>query len=282
MGKHLKELINNKLSCENFVPFVNKENLDHFVQFARKLNFSMLVIDELNRETRDKYLRSVNTEKNHFLLSPMEIYDKISKKSFSEERLLSLFKQELVSESMKRSLMLVSRTTLQPEKLNDLKNNLSKIRRDYELISVKSSEKGILNWAAHDRRIDYLTFFLNDEKVSLDSSICSLVKQHKKYIEIVLLPLLTARNDKELSTYIRNGKKIVNLLITLKVPFVLTIHPESPYNLRNSLQLRYLGELISAPFNKTNASVFTNQLSSLLHNVMKLHKSYLLEGVKGV
>jgi RNase P/RNase MRP subunit p30 len=57
--------------------------------------------------------------------------------------------------------------------------------------------------------------------------------------------------------------------------------PETTYQLRNGYQMRYLAELLGTPFNKTKDSVFEKQLTILIENTMKLHTSYLTEGIRG-
>ena len=138
-----------------------------------------------------------------------------------------------------------------------------------------------MKWAAHDRRIDYITIDLQKGSSQIDGALCSLMKQNNKSFEIMLFPLYSD-NNKDFSDVVRSGKKIMKLIISQNVPFIFTICPQSPLQLRTGKQLRFIGELLGVSFNKSKSSIFDYQLSVLVDNTIKLHENYVFEGVKEV
>ena len=74
----------------------------------------------------------------------------------------------------------------------------------------------------------------------------------------------------------------MKLLKQGNVPFIFSMSPVSPLHLRNGSQMRYLGELLGISYNKSKNSVFENQFSKIVSNVIKIHDSSIFDGVKGV
>jgi RNase P/RNase MRP subunit p30 len=175
--------------------------------------------------------------------------------------------------------ILISRKTLEEDSIENLKRKLSELRNEYEIIAVKTDDIKVLKWAAHDRRVDYISVDLMSSNLPIDKALCSLIKQHNKCFELILSPLLLSEN-KGISVAIRSGKKIFKLINSTNTQFILTMKPESCYKLRNGIQIRYLAQLLDVPFNRSKMSVFDNQLLIALKNVMKLDKSNLVDGIK--
>ncbi len=269
--------VNEFLACENYVLLQNEESIDQFCEIANRLQISILVLDDKTISYRNKIQKSMKQDGIE-LLSPKMILEKLQHASYDLNQYVSGFKDVLASND-KKKIMLVSRATFRDTTINKLKKSLSSSRKEYEIICLESTDITILKWAAHDKRIDYLSLDIKNSN-PVDSALCSLMKQNDKFFEIVLSPLLNSNNEKEFGTALRNGKKIMDKITTNNVPYILTLKPNTPFQLRASNQLRYLGELLGFPFRKTKDQVFYNQLKIIVNNTIKLNESHLFEGIR--
>ena len=121
---------------------------------------------------------------------------------------------------------------------------------------MKTNDKKVLKWAAQDRRIDYIVLDPSYNSQVIDKALCSVMKQSDKYFEFTFSPIFKAKTEKELSIVIRNSKKMLKLIKLSKVPFIFSVNPSTPYQLRNSSQMRYMGEFLDIPYNKTKKNTF--------------------------
>lgn len=275
MLNHNTHLTISRQSCENYIPFTSEDSLIEYVKMAIKLNFSLLTVDNFSIQDRDFFIKNTDYGKKHTILSPSTIFD-IKDVVSIDDKLLLDFKHDILKRE--NCILLISRKTLFSNSLEILKEQLGKSRKNYEYICVKSEDKNVLKWAAHDRRVDFLSFSIAENLV-LDPALCSVIKQNNKFIEIVLKPLLVHDNEKNLTAVLRNGKKLLTYILSTKTPFILTINPDSIFHLRTGIQQRYLGEFLGIPFNKSNKTTFDNQLLVLLRNLAKLQNNFIFNGV---
>ena len=75
---------------------------------------------------------------------------------------------------------------------------------------------------------------------------------------------------------------MLQLFISTNAPFIFTMKPKIPFNLRTGSQMRLLGELLGSSYNRTKISVFDKQLDILIGNTIRLDESYVVEGLKEV
>jgi len=269
--------VNDFQASENYIVLKNDKDAEYYSEMARKLQISILVLDNITISQRNRIQESINN-KNIDLLSPHLILEKLRQDYYDLNQFVNGFKDVLTSNDRKK-VMLVSRVTLRDKTIDKLKKSLSSSRNEYEIICLESTDLNLLKWAAHDRRVDYLSLDIRNSD-SIDKALCSLMKQNNKFFEIVLSSLLNSKNEKEFGTALRNGKKIMDKITSNNTPYILTIKPNSPYQLRTSNQLRYLGELIGFPFRKTKDCIFHNQLTTIVKNTTKLNDSHLFEGIR--
>jgi RNase P/RNase MRP subunit p30 len=271
---------NNFFTCENYLPFCDTDVLTKFLEIAYKLKINLLIIDDLSIKKRDAYLEALNLKEIPPISSQM-IYERFKDTAFTSEKLKDSFKNFLYSGDCPRSI-LATRKTIRENSIEKIKKQLGSVRSQYEIISLLSSDRNTLKWAAQDRRIDYITIEILENSACIDQSLCSVVKQNNKSLEIVLSPILKAKNDRELSDVLRKGKKVMRLINSTNTPFVYTMKPESPLELRTNSQMRLLGGLLDIPYNQSKNYVFETQLKILITNTMKLHDSHIFEGVREV
>jgi RNase P/RNase MRP subunit p30 len=267
------------LSCENYISIGNEYKIKDFVDIALKLNISLLIFDDFSISDKKKFLQSFEKE-SYQLLSLQEIYTELKKKTFSSDEIKNQIK--LSYQEKEKMLIIGSRKTIKEGNIASVKKLLSELRRQYEIVCLKTNDKKVLKWAAQDRRIDYIVLDASYNSQVIDKALCSIMKQSDKYFEFVFSPLFEAKNEKELSTVIRNSKKMLKIIKSYNVPFIFTVNPSTPYLLRNSSQMRYMGEFFDIPYNKTKNNTFDYQFSNLIRNVMKLDNTYLFEGVREV
>ena len=265
------------LSCENYVSAKNLENLKLFSKITKLLKVNLLSIDDFNLDNLNELISSeVATE--YSITSLVEMFNKTVGKNYDLLNLKQTIRDAIISKKFDM-LVLVTRKTIVENSIENLKRKLSELRSEHEIIAVKSDDIKVLKWAAHDRRVDYISVDFMSNHLSIDKALCSLVKQHNKCFELILSPLLSEDN-KEISAAIRFGKKTFKIISSTNTQFILSMKPESCYQLRNGIQIRYLAQLLDIPFNRSKKNVFDNQLLIALKNTMKLDKSNLVDGIK--
>ena len=271
---------NGFLTCENYIANKDISIITNFFEIAAKLKISILVIDDLNIKERDSILNDISHE-SYPLFSSKLVYENIKAQEHILEILRDEYKKFIQSNNLTKSL-LVSRKTLKENSVDKIKKQLGNIRHQYEVISLLSDNKNTMKWAANERRIDYITIEILENSELVDSSLCSVVKQNNKAFEVVLFPLIDVKNERELSEILRKGKKLMDLIRSGNAPYIFTMKPKIPLDLRTGSQMRLLGNLFGVSYNKTKSCVFDKQLEVLINNTIKLHETHIFEGVKEV
>ena len=243
------------------------------------MKISLLVVENFTLENRDNLISSAASE-GHFFNSLTNICHTVVAEERNLIDLKQIVRDEIVSKAFTSSVI-VSRKTLKESSIEKLKQKLSENREKYEIIAVESNDLKILKWAAHDRRVDYIVVDFLSDQMPIDKALCSLMKQHNKYFELVLSPLLL-KDNRQMSTAIRIGKKISKLICSTNTPFILTMKPDSCFQMRNGIQLRYLAQLIDIPYNKSRNCIFNHQLSISTKNSLKLDDSNIVDGIREV
>ena len=263
------------LSCENFIEVKDNDRLLEFIDISKKLGIKLLGIENYERKKIDKFIQEKIKDSREKVKAISSIFPQIQKCETDDDRIKCAVKEIRNSQN---TTFLFSRKTLRGESIVNLKNELNKYRKKFEVISVVSNNLEVAKWATHDRRVDYLTIDISNKK-AVDEGLISLAKQHNLTFELCLDHLFQSNDTKQLSSTIRSAKKITNL-IAKKNKFILTVRPKTPYHLRTSQQLRYLGELIGIPFNKSKNAVFNEQLTILISNLTRQSEKYVFDGIE--
>ena len=267
-----------QLSFESNVSLIDGSTILDFIEIANITNISIMAVDNLTIDERNKLIDDISISR-FSLVSPAHMYNLYCNTSYNLEQAITVLRNHL-SDMDSNQHIIVTRKNVSGKNIDEIKRNLPKIRFQYELIGIFSETKNILKWAAHDRRIDFFAVDLSSNISSIDAALCSLIKQNNKFVELSLACLLTSDDDKEFSQSLRNGKKLMKLLLQNRTPFIFSMNPKSPLHLRNSSQMRFLGELLGVSYNQTKKAVFENQFSALISNIIKLNNSSIFEGVK--
>ncbi len=269
---------NNFLTCENYISLNDLDQIDNYLEIANKLNISVIVLDAVSIKKRKLLLESAVSEKFTFI-SPISIYDLFKFQEGDSEKLNKNISYFLNSDK-ELKFIVTTRKTICEDSVDKIKKQLSSIRNQYDIISLYSKNKNTLKWAAQDERLDYITVEILDNSEYIDQSLCSVVKQNNKRFEIVLSSLINAPDDKAISEVFRKGKKLMKIINSTKAPFIFTMKAKSPLELRSGSQMRLLGSLLDCSYNKTKNSVFEKQLEVIFNNAAKLHKSYIVKGIR--
>ncbi|MCE7739694.1 MAG: hypothetical protein KAU62_15145 [Candidatus Heimdallarchaeota archaeon] len=267
-----------QLSFESNVSLIGGSTILDFIEIANITKIPIMAVDNLTIDERNKLIDDASISK-FSLVSPAHMYNLYCNTSYNLEQAITVLRNHL-SDMDSNQHIIVTRKNVSGKNIDEIKRNLPKIRFQYELIGILSETKNILKWAAHDRRIDFIAVNLSANISSIDAALCSLIKQNNKFVELSLAFLLTSGGDKEFSQSLRNGKKLMKLLIQNRIPFIFSMNPKSPLHLRNGSQMRFLGELLGVSYNQTKKAVFENQFSALISNIIKLHGSSIFDGVK--
>ncbi len=267
-----------QLSFESNVSLIDGSTILDFIEIANIINIPIMAVDNLTIDERNKLIDDASISR-FSLVSPAHMYNLHCNTSYNLEQAITVLRNHL-SDMDSNQHIIVTRKNLSGKNIDEIKRNLPKIRFQYELIGIFSETKNILKWAAHDRRIDFFAVDLSSNISSIDAALCSLIKQNNKFVELSLASLLTSGDDKEFSQSLRNGKKLMKLLLQNRTPFIFSMNPKSPLHLRNGSQMRFLGELLGVSYNQTKKAVFENQFSALISNIIKLNDSSIFEGVK--
>lgn len=278
MSNRENHVNNVQLSFESNVSLIGGSTILDFIEIANITKIPIMAIDNLTIDERNKLIDDASISK-FSLVSPTHMYDLYCDTSYNLEQAITVLRNRLIDMDSNQHII-VTRKNISGKNIDEIKRNLPKIRFQYELIGIFSETKNILKWAANDRRIDFFAVDLSSNISSVDAALCSLIKQNNKFVELSLASLLTSCDDKEFSQSLRNGKKLIKLLIQNRIPFIFSMNPKSPLHLRNGSQMRFLGELLGVSYNQTKKAVFENQFSVLISNIIKLHDSSIFEGVK--
>ena len=267
------------LSSENYLISSDFSELVSFFIIAIELNISLLIIDGINRSERDRIVNE--TQNNSFdLLSPEDLFFPLIEKYSTQKERYKHFKQKFYSLA-ENQLVIGTRITLDEQNIPNLKKKLADSRKKFDIVSIKLTNEKIAKWAAHDGRVDYLSIDTERSKV-VDPALCSLVKQYNKCFEIPFHSFLLNKDQKSLSNYLRNGRKIFSVLDSCKAPYIFCMKPLSPYQLRNGYHLRHIGAFLGSSFNKSKKSIFDLQLNTLSDNLTRFHSGYIFNGVEEV
>lgn len=269
--------ISKTISIENYIKTSNQPDINELMKVAKLLKIRLLGIENITSRNL-KRLVEKNQDKvdNTSIITIRDVWDKLFNNNYNLEQQIRELKKIVLSEN---AIVLFSRRTLNEPNIPKLKSSLGKYRLEYEILAVESNDLSLLKWAVHDRRVDYISLELATDTSNIDVALCSLVKQYGKHIEIRLSPLLQANSVKELNNLIRQGKKLFETLLITKTPFILTMGTGTPYYLRNALQMRALGRILGIPFHKSKHAANTYQLEKLVRNSLKLHSSFIFDGV---
>ena len=158
------------------VNFEDLNEIEKTLKFCEKLDLKNLILDPKNDDV------SLSLEHKHII------------KNFSK-------------------INIYYRYNLKINELQHFKKKMKEINKNSEILSVETSNKEIQIHAARDSRVDIISFSHPEIIKSLSNGVISLAKQHKKFIEFSLFPImvdnksLQSKNFRYLYRYIQKVRE---------------------------------------------------------------------------
>lgn len=173
----------------------------------------------------------------------------------------------------------VSRIDLIPKNRNELKSQLRKVRRKYEVICVICKNKEVARQAAKDRRVDLLNFpSLYFRNRFFDRSEAELASNSLAALEIDVKPLLVLEGSSRirLLSFLRRETSIAK---DFHIPIVLSSGVSEITLLRKPREIATLMFLLD--FSEASAldTVSTNPNIIVSRNREKLGSSFVAPGI---
>ena len=177
--------------------------------------------------------------------------------------------------SKKSEIKLYSRTDLNAGNTEELKRQVTQVRRQTHIVSVKCKTAIITKWAALDNRIDVLRFDSRDIRKLFDKSTAKMINENGKALEIQARQIIFAHN---LIPIIRHLSKAVAIAQRKNCPIVVSSGARDPWELRAPRDLAGLMDLINLPFQEALKCVSDTPWGIITQNERKL-KSQVAPGI---
>ncbi len=178
---------------------------------------------------------------------------------------------------------IITRATLIPASVTELKNLVKDFRNQVDIIAVKSAndDKTIYVNAILDKRVDMISLEDIKDFEILDYSHFKMARENKTLIEIVTRNLVINSGINR-SKLMRQMIKGCYQLIRSKAPFILASGAHSKWELRAPRELQALADLVQIPPDAAiNAlSVYPEMLLAKIQNMRD--PNYIMPGVRVV
>jgi len=174
----------------------------------------------------------------------------------------------------------VSRIDLSPKNRNELKSQLRKVRRKYEIICVKCKTKEVARQAAQDRRVDLLNFpSLYFRNRFFDRSEAELASNSLAALEIDAKPLLVLEGSSRtrLLSFLRRESAIAK---DFHIPIILSSGVSETTLLRKPREIATLMSLLDLDENSALDTISTNPNTIISRNREKLSSSFVAPGIR--
>lgn len=176
-------------------------------------------------------------------------------------------------------LEIYRRIDLSPKNVEELKVKLRKVRRKFEIISVKCIDKKICTAAARDRRVDVLNFPTLKALKNFTESTANLAIEGGTAIEICLKLFLDVKGIRR-ARLIAESRRIAKIALKKGVKMVIDSGAESIFEMRSPQELLSLGYLLDLPKDDVDLMVSEIPFNIIKTNVLKLSTSFILPGVE--
>ncbi|HUX99523.1 MAG TPA: RNase P subunit p30 family protein [Candidatus Deferrimicrobium sp.] len=199
-------------------------------------------------------------------------FENISSKSFKKMR-----------QTYQNRCVLLTRATLTPKSLNDMKKSVKDLRNNVDIIAVrsKSDDKNVYINAITDKRVDIISLSDLNEFESLNYSHFKMAKENATIIEITIRNLILYEGVQR-SKLMRTMSKSCIQLIRSKAPFIISSGAKSKWELRAPSELVALTGLINIPKTEALNAISLNPGKLLQKIEMIRDPNYIMSGVKVV
>lgn len=177
---------------------------------------------------------------------------------------------------------LTTRIDLAPKSRRELLNDLRRLRRRCEIVSVFCASKVVARQAAKDRRVDLLSFpVAKYPKVFFDHAEAELASSALACLEIDLQPLLSLRGFARIRLLSVLRREVATAK-SLKVPITLSSGATDMRFLRKPQDFASLGMLFGLDLPLALEALSDTPFSIVERNRQKLSPDYVASGVRVV
>jgi RNase P/RNase MRP subunit p30 len=223
-------------------------------------------------------LRELSTVFNFIKKTKMLGYDRIG---FSTNIFSDKNKIDAVQNFCKETRIdFVSRIDLAPKNRNDLKSQLRKVRRKYEIICVKCKSKEVARQAAQDRRVDLLNFpSLHFRNRFFDRSEAVLARKSLTALEIDVIPLLVLEGSSR-ARFLSFLRRETTIAKDFHIPIILSSGATKTTLLRKPREIAALLSLLDLDDTSALDAISYNPNAIVARNRGKLNSSFIAPGIR--
>ncbi|MDH5481983.1 MAG: hypothetical protein OEY22_03755 [Candidatus Bathyarchaeota archaeon] len=175
-----------------------------------------------------------------------------------------------------------SRLDLKPRTPNELKHNLRKLRRKFEIVAVICESKNVARQAAKDRRVDLLNFpSLDFRRRFFDAAEAELASKALASLEIDMKPLLTLEGPLRIRL-LSNLRREVDIAQEFCIPIVISSGISNEYLMRKPVDLAALTSLFDLDMVSAVDAVSKNPIAIVKRNREKLSPQFVAPGIRVV
>lgn len=176
----------------------------------------------------------------------------------------------------------VKRVDLMPKTSNELLNNLGRLRRKFEIISVACTSKNVARQAAKDRRVDLLSPCLAFPcKRFFDYAEAELASKKLASFEIDLAQILSSSGFPRVRL-LSSLRKEITIARKFNIPITISSGASDENFLRSPRDFVALASLFDLSESLALEALSCNPLSIIERNRGKLSSGYVAPGVRVV
>jgi len=176
----------------------------------------------------------------------------------------------------------VTRVDLMPKTSNELLNNLGRLRRKFEIVSVACASKNVARQAAKDRRVDLLSPCLTFPcKRFFDYAEAELASKKLVAFEIDMAPILSSTGFPRIRL-LSSLRKEVAVARKFDIPITISSGASDENFLRSPQDYVALATLFDLPVSCALQALSDYPLSIVERNKEKLSPCYAAPGVRVV
>lgn len=176
----------------------------------------------------------------------------------------------------------VTRVDLMPKTSNELLNNLGRLRRKFEIVSVACVSKNVARQAAKDRRVDLLSPCLAFPcKRFFDYAEAELASKKLGAFEVDMASILSSTGFPRIRLLSSLRKEAI-IARKFDIPITISSGASDENLLRSPQDHVALAALFDLPASYALQAVSDNPLSIVERNKAKLSPSYVAPGVRVV
>jgi RNase P/RNase MRP subunit p30 len=180
--------------------------------------------------------------------------------------------------TISKDFQIFNRINLHGKSINSVRKQIDKIRRKTLIVSVPLKSIEVVNWAAEDKRVDFLTVDPTKDNRLRDTT-AHLASTANTYLEIQIAPLLKSSGLAR-SKILKSYRESVSTAIDAGMDVVLTSGAVHPLGLRSSVAMAHIGILLGMDRAYADSATYSLPKSIIERNMKKLQPGFVNSGVE--